>query len=81
MERDVREDVIPGVKMSAAMCEQLGKPVTKIVTVRDPWMALQACINLLARLNMLTRRNYVEIRPGDEWSDEWQEVADAQAKE
>jgi len=56
-----------GVKMDKAIYEELGIPHTKLVDYIKPSQRFGAIIDLLNRLNALTKLDRVEIFTGEKW--------------
>lgn len=65
-EIDIRES-FGGVKMDKAIYEELGIPHTKIEDYIKPSQRFGAVIDLLNRLNALTKLDRVEIFTGEKW--------------
>lgn len=63
----IKLDVRPkfaGVRMDRELCEKKGIEVEQEVDVLDYFKVLKACIDLLDRLGMLSKREYTEAPTG-----------------
>ena len=69
VQKDVRP-VFAGVRMNKDLCRERKIPMTKEVEVIDYFKMLRACIDLLDRLGMLSRREFTEAPTGMPFGEE-----------
>ena len=62
--------VFAGVRMKKELCEEKGIALTRDLDVIDYFKMLQACIDLLDRLGMLSRREFTEAPTGMPFGEE-----------
>lgn len=53
-----------GHVVDVEVCKELGIPIEEKAETLDPYMSLQACMNLFYRLGMLTKKVYIEFTEG-----------------
>ncbi len=69
VQQDIRP-VFAGVRMNVELCEARDIPITQEVEVVDYFKMLLACIDLLDRLGMLSRREFTEAPTGMPFGEE-----------